>query len=141
MVLRCVLRLLLHPAHGEGSCRTQNGEDLLRHLLSIPWFLLYSLSCPPGKPVIHTRVSLCNMFLIGQCRSIRTVSLDDLGSLKMFLGPEMQENSAQRVTRPEKTLGSSFAAFAEHSCQSRHFVMEQDIFPVPCMRHFSGTDS
>lgn len=36
------------------------------------------------------------MVLTGQYVAVRIVSLGDLGSLKMFPGPGMQENSAHR---------------------------------------------
>lgn len=83
-----------------------------------------------GRPVVHghRRATPCNMVLAGQCASVRTISLGDLGNLKTFPGPGTQENSTGGVTRPKKTLGSTFPALVDLSCQSGFLVMKQDIF-------------
>lgn len=48
-----------------------------------------------------------------------------------FQDQECKKIQPSGFMRPEKTFQGSFLAFAEHSCQLGHFVMDQDIFPLP----------
>lgn len=99
MAWRCGKRILLYvapmagmgsgPRHGWGVVHTSS----VYHVVSPVPFHVHT-----GRPVTHShRTAMpCNMVLAGQCASVLTVSLADLGSLKTFTGLGTQEISTWR---------------------------------------------